>query len=231
MLASWVSLMSGIASVCFAIWLDRAKQSSIPSKVFWAVGILSIFVAFYQAWKKEHAALVTLRRSHEHNLQGSIIDVVSQEIAGHTLFIARIEIRNLGQPTIVDAYEMETETSSGKFTGSLFIPVPDVTLVLPGAGELLLSRDGCIVEKTASIPLQTGMKVGGYLGVTMDDLSCKDLYESVLTIRFKDIAHNQYCVSFDGHGKAGKHLPYIPSMGGPIVPVIPQFPQLPTRDP
>jgi hypothetical protein len=231
-LASWVSLMSGIASVLFAIWLDRAKQSSIPSKVFWAVGILSIFVAFYQAWKKEHAAVVALRRSHEYNLQGSIIDAVSRELAGHTVFIARIEISNLGQPTIVDNYEMDLETSSGKFTGKVFIPMQDTMLVFPGAGQLLLNRDGCIVEKTASTPLQTGMKVGGYLGVTIDELNWKALNESVITIKFKDISHNQYRVSLDttGRGKA-ERLAYIPSIGGPIVPVVLESPQSPKRDP
>jgi hypothetical protein len=227
----WVALMSGIASLAFAIWLDRTGWTSIPSKAFWAIGIALIFVAFYRAWRNEHSKVEALQKSLQYRLAGSISDMASVELNGRTVIIIRAKIRNLSRPTIVDNYQVSIETTSKMVKGTMHIPNQDTVLYLPDGNALSLLRSECILERTSS-SLGSGAEVSGYLLLSVDDMCPTDIYGSVITLRFRDVEGNEYPVTWNApQMKHDGPLPHVTGMTNIPIQTDSQSPQSPKRGP
>ena len=48
-----VASMSGVASFLLSMW-EHTRQKKIESRIFFAVGVICLIVAFDQAWQDEH---------------------------------------------------------------------------------------------------------------------------------------------------------------------------------
>jgi hypothetical protein len=191
-------------------------------------GIVLDILRWRKRFRREHEKPLELKRSQEYGLQGRMLDINATEVIGRMMAIARVEIRNLGQPTIVDGYVMEIEYAPRKFTGEAFIP--DGNMMVPIKGRpLLLTRSDCLSQKTATAPLAIGGKVVGYHGAWFDGLGCKDLPGCVVTLRFKDVAGNEYTAQDKvGAGNPTALNTYIPGMANAVTkagPLSPRFPK------
>src|SRR6267154_4801759 len=59
-----VASMSGVASFVFSL-IERIRKKKLSSRIFFAVGILCLIIAFYQAWEDEHIKVVQLQKQLE----------------------------------------------------------------------------------------------------------------------------------------------------------------------
>ena len=105
--SEWVALMSGIASVAIAVWLQINKKSVIGSGVSWATGILCLFLAFFLAWRKEHVALVQQQAEVERLSKPIFVVELLQSISGYdalrdaTLVFMTVKVTNRGSDSSI----------------------------------------------------------------------------------------------------------------------------------
>jgi hypothetical protein len=53
----WIALMSGVISVAITFW--EKVRNSLGKYVFYAIALMCVFLAGFQAWQDEHRALQT----------------------------------------------------------------------------------------------------------------------------------------------------------------------------
>ncbi len=59
--AHWVVLMSGVASVLTALWLQATNKPAISSTAFWIIAAICLVLAFFLAWQDQKRANATLQ--------------------------------------------------------------------------------------------------------------------------------------------------------------------------
>ncbi len=192
----WIGLMSGIVALVFAIWLDRTKRASIPSKVFWGIGILCIFGAFYQTWKDEHVA--RLKADDGPRLVGELsafFEFGPGELDGGPVVAVLMKIRNLGTPSSADAYRVSFKLGNAERTMDIVVGDSQEKVV-----TTLKSRGYRSTAMDVALPLhfpaiQRGETLSGYILVTTGELTKTEFEQGELTVGFRDVLGQRHFAS------------------------------------
>lgn len=188
--------MSGMASLAFAIWLDRAKRSSVPSKVFWAVGFLLIFVSFYRAWINEHIA--RLKAENDPSLVGEIAGFAGfgpGELDREPVISILLKIRNLGTPSFASGYAASFALDGKSRTLDLIVtdPPEKATVAWKRRGHAAPGMDLPLSFHTAAIA--RGEMLIGYVLARLGDLTPGEIERGVVTVQFHDVLGRKHSAS------------------------------------
>jgi len=215
-ISEWVAFMSGIASVAIAVWLQLTKRPWISPKVFWLIGGLCLFFAFFSVWRKEHILLLTQQLQDRPNLIGELIAINHHLIPaglGHqgTAILAVMQIKNLGADSIVENYEMSAVVGGNRVEGVLHTIPRSLSLTGPSyKGSLTYYGKDSLYDKTSSGPVRRGSKVVGILWAWFEGVPGESVDTTTLELRFKDVAGKSYSVKM---GEIKGHVPgYYPGL-------------------
>jgi len=197
--ASWVFLMSGIASVGVAVWLRMRRRSDIATAPFWVIAAICLLFAFFLAWRGERrgriAAESTVQEIATPHLEGSIamIDVghIKSTDELQSVVLIWLGVRNQGVDSIADGYHLQIMVDGHEIGQwppwkiSRNIHFEDFGVMLP------LEAGDSIYEKTVGHAILRGSQVKGLLmfvirGIPMSTLTRNSVTYNVLFHDVKD---------------------------------------------
>jgi hypothetical protein len=211
-LSQWVALMSGIASVIIGLWLRAKKTQDIGSKAFFFVGLACMLLAFFLAWRDEHKSKLALMDFGLPKLSGSIDQAAVLKLPeGFTGIILWVTIRNLGAPSTVDSYRLESCTTDGSRINLPLEAAPqNVVFGDMGKAKTMDTSHGAIYDKTAEQPIPRGGASRGMV-FSRTDLPLADKF----VLKFNDVTGKTISITNAGTTGSGyntlpKHLPGTP---------------------
>jgi hypothetical protein len=171
-IADWVALMSGIASVALTILGVVRRWEVLPRRALWIAALVCFFIAAARVWTDEHRARLAAEKRLEQltipDLSG-VIDFVSVAPAGEnaqdSIITLYAEIKNLGAPSVVDTFSMKVRSKDGKEVVLLSLgrPSKDVQLFADIPGQYgLLPVDEFLPIKAITQPVPKGGKTYGW---------------------------------------------------------------------
>jgi hypothetical protein len=205
----WIAIMSGVVSLGIAIALARSGKTSIPSNVYWAIGMVTLFVALfvasYRAWSAKNREVIELKRKFEPGIKATILGVSwglqpgLPGLPGSAMAVVKLRIKNLGAPTIADLFSVTVDTGTRLFSGqNVLPPPPDGSFeMLRPEGLSVMKYEEFIGPKTAMKPIATGSQIGGVMLAEFEDLNPLEIERSKVIVRFHDIYDQEHSTVYD----------------------------------
>lgn len=217
----YVYLAAGCAlTVMIAIYERHIKKQALSYRAEVSVLAVFIFLACFGAWRVEHKKTdsgVTLK------LEGAGVGIVMQE----TSAIVFADVTNVGMPSIVDSWQLQITSASGKIIVDKVLPTSirsDQTFSMstsPGRA-MKFSSDDALYKKTSS-PIPTGDKVSGFLWFQLPGVSNGEVDKvgTVYTVRCKNVWGGDVHSSFTLTSISNTLPNLLPGMKEPTPVVIP----------
>lgn len=201
--------MSGLASLILA-FLAALNPTDIETtqRYLFTASALCFVIATYRIWINEHKKVVLLQEQIDKSLTPQLIPegallaagVASNGTETQTALTLRLDIFNLGMPSIVKGWRLRVNTpAKGSFLASpVFlegrISLPDVS----GKGGIELSDQDYIFKKTET-PIPTGGKASGFL-IFFIPFQIEEIctQETTAQLIFKDVKNQSYSLEITG---------------------------------
>lgn len=211
----WITLMSGIFSVLFAI-LGYIKHKRLQQlftkpenqrKVFWGMALLCFFFASVRVWTDEHRQVVSLENQVKIEKERKIpklsaqVDILAVAPAGHkwesSIVTVVAIIRNTGAPSIADDFKVTIKVGEKEHKGIIVPPpIKEINLWTTDGknkeGVALLAED-YLPRKCLAQPIVTGGGVFGFIQLLVTNVQHQEIHnKGIITISFRDVLNNVY---------------------------------------
>lgn len=221
------TLISGCV-VTFVIGFieKRILRRSISLKTEIGILIAFLFFACFQTWRDQFDA----RRNAEQQVnQGgpNLIGEIEEYFIGYnpqlhrTQAIILVSVRNLGDPSIAQGWQLKVHTASREFTASPTMIPSEMKIYENGKTYAFHGRDA-LYEKAIK-PIERGSLVRGWLWYEFPRISLEEVNRknSTWTIDFEDVLRKHHAIV----GKPGlqaEHWMYYPGSENPTLELRPK---------
>lgn len=204
---NWISMMSGIGSIVFAILgfiphktFGFFKEPKMQRKIFWSIALLCFFLASISAWTNEHQKVIEIEKQLDKSkpkLEG-VIDFISIASFGknnlNTQITLAATIYNKGAPSCAKDLIVYINYD-GKIIQAPILSVSsiqDFTIILPHTHEKIKYTANDYLPRKAGSPIATGGSVQGFMVIGVDIPRENIFYKASFTLNFRDPWGGEY---------------------------------------
>jgi hypothetical protein len=207
----WVLVFTIIGVLSGIVWVVREgvmiyyPEQANRRYAFWAFVRIAFVIAVVMMWLNEHSKVTQLIKLYQETtmpkLEGEIYQTITGQIAGTlkdgtqrlgpTGVLLVVSIRNRGADSIAEGYKLQVFDPNSNLigNGSLQLIPPRFSL-----GDINLTNEALLVNKTEEIPIPKGGSRKGYLFFIVKDVDVGQLQNlgTKFVISFQDIAGKPY---------------------------------------
>jgi hypothetical protein len=237
-LSNWLTLVGGGAVIVVIGLLERLQGVEIPSKSYWILVFLLLFVAFFQAWRDEHRRNIKIRtllgateqrlkdaeKTHSPSLSGFVDEIAMGTPADgskQTAIFLTVSVRNRpgALASVAEGWSVSVEIPNrGKLPCQIIHSDTSFQLHRSEGAVITYAPNEAIYEKTAT-PIQGGAMKRGTLACMLSDFAQDEVWQAGTTINVTFLDGNGQVVRFDRTMTAAKDAPlHFPGVQSRIAP-------------
>jgi len=225
----WVSIMSGIGSIFFAV-IGLYKKTDLQRKIFWIMALFCFFLASVSAWTNEHQNVQDLssqlKIEKENNRPNIILAQKKFMYIGkknETSLYINLAVKNIGSPSVVTDWRLNVKLPDGTSLNNIMpILIQDGMKIQYKDSnsdkeiKVQFHQNNKLEEKTI-VPIQRGDFKAGWLWFQLPKLTREQFKTSIITLYANDILGKEYSMKVDiSKDSLNYNDQYIPGSGDDI---------------
>ncbi len=190
--SNWAAWMGGVLMTLVGVaYLWRGMP--IPRRIGLGLAIAFFAIAIFNAWRDEYRSKMAAETRLEGLTKPRIVPEIVQsnwhEVQGETSVVLVVSVKNLGAPSIVDAYFLTATLNDGRKYPAVQYFFPEFMTLVGPSGTLTYYGKDAIEEKTGAIPIEHNGKRTGVLWFRFPTIPFKDFSQegTELTLSTRDI--------------------------------------------
>jgi hypothetical protein len=211
--SEWLVLMTcAIVSMAFMLW-QRYKKQETPSWLWRSTVVVTLFLALFGAWRKEHVQLIEER---QRQIAVSVDKVMAGDVADgarlKATLVLFLKVVNSGRPSIAESYRLRSQVI-GLDIGTLAITKPFPLSFDNNFPTLVLNPNEMLYQKTVKPIIEGGMERGPLL-FQIQDREISEIKNADLEISLTDVKGIKHSFVFNlskmPSDQTGKQQYYYP---------------------
>jgi len=199
LVADWISLSSGIASIILTVLAVIRRWEKIPVPALWGTAAVCFLLAAARIWTTEHRRAEQLSRTIDQlskpSLEGKIGQLGISPVAfpSEVRVVAVLLIRNTGTDSYIDGWDLRADLPDGRrvHAAKRHAMVGEQQVLPWGDKELVYSPEDSIFTK---LPLKRGDQIAGVISFGFSGIPFDTLAQAGtrFVVSFRDVIGTSY---------------------------------------